>query len=159
MLTINDISIIPFKSQYAQDFARLNMQWLQKYFVVEPHDATLLASCEETIINKGGFIFFAQIDKKIVETFALLKIEKAIYELGKMAVDPDFQGRQIEQYLMTFCIEFAIGQKWEKLILYSNRILKNAIHIYEKYQFKEIELEENMPYQRSNIKMERLFYF
>jgi hypothetical protein len=32
--------------------------------------------------------------------------------------------------------------------------LKNAIHLYLKYNFEEISLEENCPYDRANIKME-----
>ncbi|GAA3508983.1 hypothetical protein GCM10022393_21230 [Aquimarina addita] len=148
------IAIIPFEPQYAQDFADLNIAWLEKYFFVEPHDVLLLEQCEKTIINKGGYIFFAKIDTTIVGTFSLIKKSENIYELGKMAVSPEFQGHKIGQQLMTFCIDFAEKQQWKKLILYSNRILKNAIHIYKKNGFVEIELENDSPYQRSNIKME-----
>ena len=37
---------------------------------------------------------------------------------------------------------------------YELNILENAIYIYRKYGFIEIPVEENSPYQRSNIKME-----
>lgn len=157
MLENKDISIIPFDPKYAKDFADLNVAWLEKYFVVEPHDVELLERCEETIINKGGFIFFAKKGNQIAGTFSLIKIEDGIYELGKMAVSPEFQGLRIGQKLMQFCIDFATDQKWSKLILYSNKILENAIHIYRKYGFKEIELEKESPYLRSNIKMELVF--
>ncbi len=147
-------TIISFESKYAKDFANLNIEWLEKYFVVEPHDADLLEQCEETIINKGGYIFFAKVDAEIAGTFSLIKIEDGVYELGKMAVSPMFQGQKIGQQLLQFCVEFSKDQNWEKLILYSNRILENAIYIYSKYGFKEIPMEENPPYQRSNIKMD-----
>ena len=42
----------------------------------------------------------------------------------------------------------------KKIILYSNKKLKNAIHLYLKYNFIEIALEDNCPYVRANIKME-----
>ena len=71
-----------------------------------------------------------------------------------MAVSPEFQGQKIGQQLMQFCIDFAKEQGWIKLQLYSNRILENALYIYEKYGFREIRMEENPPYERSNIKME-----
>ncbi len=151
---IQNIEIIPFDQKYAQDFANLNIEWLEKYFVVEPHDVDLLKRCKETIINKGGYIFFARSGAEIAGTFSLIKIEEGIYELGKMAVSPKFQGQRIGQQLMTFCLQFSRDQNWSKLILYSNRILENAIHIYKKYGFIEIELEKNAPYLRSNIKME-----
>ncbi|WP_299256064.1 GNAT family N-acetyltransferase [uncultured Aquimarina sp.] len=154
MNSIKQIEIIPFDPKYAKDFADLNVEWLEKYFVVEEHDVGLLERCEETIINTGGYIFFAKSGDEIAGTFSLIKIEEGIYELGKMAVSPKFQGQRIGQQLVSFCLNFAKDQHWVKLILYSNRILKNAIHIYRKYGFVEIELEKNSPYLRSNIKME-----
>ncbi|WP_299243916.1 GNAT family N-acetyltransferase [uncultured Aquimarina sp.] len=154
MNSIEQIKIIPFDPKYAKDFADLNVEWLEKYFVVEPHDIDLLERCEETIINKGGHIFFAKSEDEIAGTFSLIKIEEGIYELGKMAVSPKFQGQRIGQRLMSFCLDFAQDQQWTKLILYSNKILENAIHIYRKYGFVEIDLEKDSPYLRSNIKME-----
>jgi len=154
MKMTNYPNIIPFDPKYAKDFARLNVTWLEKHFVVEPLDKELLEKCQDTIINKGGHIFFAKIDGEIAGTFSLIKIENSIYELGKMAVSPKFQGQKIGQQLISFCIEFAKDQGWKKLLLYSNRILENAIHIYRKYGFQEIPMEKNPIYKRSNIKME-----
>ncbi|GAA0716949.1 hypothetical protein GCM10009430_13200 [Aquimarina litoralis] len=151
---MKEVTIIPFDPKYAKDFADLNVAWLEKYFVVEPHDVELLEKCEETIINNGGHIFFAKVGSEISGTFSLIKNQKGIYELGKMAVSPEFQGQKIGQQLLTFCIDFAKKQHWTKLILYSNTKLENAIYIYKKYGFTEIELEKDSPYLRSNIKME-----
>lgn len=151
---MKEVTIIPFDPKYAKDFADLNVAWLEKYFVVEPHDVELLERCEATIINNEGHIFFAKISSEIAGTFSLIKNQEGIYELGKMAVSPEFQGRKIGQQLLTFCIDFAKKQHWTKLILYSNTKLENAIYIYKKYGFVEIELEKDSPYLRSNIKME-----
>ncbi len=154
MTTLQNTSIIPFDPKYAQDFANLNIEWLEKYFVVEPLDVELLQNCEETIINKGGYIFFAKVGDEIAGTFSLIKADDDVYELGKMAVSPKFQGQKIGQQLIQFCIDFSKDQHWKKILLYSNRILENAIYIYKKYGFKEIPIEENPLYKRSNIKME-----
>ncbi|MEK6151863.1 GNAT family N-acetyltransferase [Flavobacteriaceae bacterium 3-367] len=151
---MKNVEIIPFESRYAKDFARLNVEWLEKYFEVEPHDAELLEACEENIIAPGGHIFFARVGQEIAGTFSLIRAGENIYELGKMAVSPKFQGHKIGQGLMQFCIDFSREQQWEKLILYSNTFLENAIYIYRKYGFREIVSEENPPYERSNIKME-----
>ncbi len=151
---IMEARIIPFDPKYAKDFARLNVAWLEKYFVVEPLDKELLEQCEETIIKKGGYIFFAKVEEEIAGTFSLIKIEDKVYELGKMAVSPKFQGQKIGQQLLNFCIDFAREQDWKKLVLYSNRILESAIYIYQKFGFNEIPIEENPLYKRSNIKME-----
>ena len=94
------MEIIPFESKYANDFKRLNEAWLELYFVVEPYDSELLSRCEESIIKPGGFIFFVRIDEQILGTAAFIYKSKGIYELGKMAIDPAFQGLKLGQKLM-----------------------------------------------------------
>ena len=148
------LDIVPFKPNMAKAFKELNLDWLEAFFSVEPHDLELLDHCEESIINKGGFIFFAKIGENVVGTFALLKIDSGIYELGKMAVDRSFRGQKIGQQLLAFCIRYAEKHHWKKLVLYSSTKLSDAIHIYEKYGFIEVPLEVGNPYLRSDIKME-----
>jgi len=147
-----NIEIVHFKKKYSQMFHDLNIEWLQKHFYVEEHDKEVLENAEKYIIHNGGYIFFALVAGKIVGTVALIN-ESQGFELSKMAVCSDFQGLKIGQHLMQFCIDFAKGKKWDKLLLYSNTILKNAIYIYKKYGFEEVKLEKGSPYKRSNIKM------
>ena len=148
------MEIIPFEPQYALDFQLLNEAWLKKYFVVEPYDSELLSRCEEVIIKPGGFIFFVKLEDQIIGTAAFIYKSKGIYELGKMAVKPNYQGNKIGQQLMQYCIDFAIKNKFDALVIYSNTLLENAIYIYRKYGFIEIPVEEKSPYRRCNIKME-----
>ncbi len=148
------LQIIPFQSTYADRFKALNIAWLERYFAVEPKDELLLGNCEESIINQGGYIFFAEWNNEIVGCFSFIKMEEGIYELGKMAVDERYQGLKIGQSLLSYGIEFAKEQRWTSILLYSSRKLTNALHIYQKFGFKEIELEKNNPYSRGDIKME-----
>ncbi len=150
------LRIIPFKSQYSTRFKELNVEWLEKYFSVEPKDTQLLDDCETNIIDKGGFIYFAQYNNEITGCFALLKLDVGEYELGKMAVEAKFQGLKIGQALLSFAIDFAKQNSWSKLVLYSNTKLEDAIYIYKKFGFKEVPIEKNLPYARSDIKMELL---
>ncbi|MDY7393943.1 GNAT family N-acetyltransferase [Aureibaculum sp. 2210JD6-5] len=147
-----EIKIVPYSDKYASKFKDLNIAWLKKYFYVEAHDKEVLENAKDYIINKGGFIFFALVNNKVAGTVALMN-EKEGFELSKMAVVPEFQGHKIGQQLLQYCIDFAKQKDWEKLIIYSSTILENAIYIYRKYGFKEVELEKDSPYQRSNIKM------
>lgn len=151
------INIIPFEKQYAKNFYNLNIEWLKTYFYVEPFDEEVLNKPEFYIIDKGGFIFFAQLDDIIVGTVALMPTkEPLVFELTKMAVSPNHRGYKIGQHLMQHCIDFAKEHQFKMLMLYSNTILENAIYIYRKFGFIEIPVEENSPYKRSNIKMELL---
>ncbi len=135
-------------------FRDLNLEWLEHYFYVEPHDRDLLESCEEMIIDKGGFIFFYKNEERILGTFALMQLSPDVFELGKMAVSADSRGMGIGQKMMKFCISFSKNKKWSKLLLYSNTKLDNSIYIYKKFGFDEVPIEKDNPYARSNIKMQ-----
>ena len=148
------MKIIHYNPVLDKYFRDLNLSWLEKYFYVETMDAELLENCERSIIDKGGYIFFAEIDSEIVGCYSMIKLKDSIYELGKMAVDQAYQGQKIGQKLMLHGIAFAKSQNWKELILYSNTILEPAIYIYKKFGFREVALEKDTPYARSNIKMQ-----
>jgi ribosomal protein S18 acetylase RimI-like enzyme len=70
-----------------------------------------------------------------------------------MAVSENHQGKNIGNQMLEFCLSKARQLKMQKVILFSNTILQPAIHLYRKYGFREVPLE-NSEYKRSNIKME-----
>ena len=149
------MKIVPYKNQYVKAFYDLNIEWLKTFFYVEPYDEAVLSNPETYIINKGGHIFFAKLKNTVVGTVALMPYKDTNYfELTKMAVNPKYRGLKIGQHLMQYCIDFAKSTGITKVILYSNTKLENAIYIYRKYGFIEVDLEPNSPYKRSNIKME-----
>lgn len=152
LLIESTINIIPFKEEYATHFYELNADWLRKYFYIEPYDEMVLSNPKKYIIDNGGFIFFAEYKNEIVGVVSLIN-QKTFYELSKMAVSPNYQGLKIGQKLMDFTINFAKEKGWESITLYSHRSLEAAIHLYKKVGFKEIDLEENSHYERSDIKM------
>jgi ribosomal protein S18 acetylase RimI-like enzyme len=148
------IKIVDYKNEYAKHFYDLNIEWLRTYFYVEPFDEEVLSQPNKYIIDKGGFIFFALKEYKVVGTVALMPTnENGILELTKMAVLPEERGQKIGQQLMQHCIDFAKSKNLKALLLYSNTKLENAIYMYRKYGFKELQLEPNSPYKRSDIKM------
>lgn len=146
------INIIPFDPQYSNRFYDLNVEWLKKYFYVEPYDKKVLSNPQEYIIDNGGYIFFAKLDDKVVGTVALIN-QSTFFELSKMAVSPKYQGLKIGQQLMNHCIDFAKQQDWKSITLYSHRSLGPAINLYKKVGFVEVELEKDSHYERSDIKM------
>ena len=151
----NSVVIISFSPAYKEAIKILNLEWLQKHFRVEPKDKRVLSDPQGQIIDKGGMIFYAKYKDEIVGTVSLLKIDNTTFELSKMAVTNEVQGLGIGKKLMLHCLAVAEAKKIEKLILYSNRKLLSAIHLYEKYGFAEIPLEDGV-YERADIKMERI---
>ena len=137
------------------EFYNLNIEWLETYFYVEDHDKKVLNNPKKYIIDKGGVILFVLLDNAVIGTVALMPtLSKDIYELTKMAIKPNLRGKKIGQKLMTKVLKLAKVKKINKLILYSNSKLINAIHLYKKFNFKEIDVDKYSPYERANIKME-----
>jgi ribosomal protein S18 acetylase RimI-like enzyme len=153
----NTVEIIPFSTALKEPIKTLNLEWLKKYFKVEPKDEIVLSDPQGQIIDKGGMIFYAKYNDAIVGTVSLMKIDSTTYELSKMAVTDGIQGLGVGKKLMLHCLAVAEAKGIEKLILYSNRRLLPAIHLYEKFGFVEVPLEGGV-YERADIKMERIMH-
>lgn len=148
------MEMIPYDASLAKYFKSLNIAWLQKYFVVEPIDEEMLSHPDAYILKEGGYIYFAKLNEAIVGCFALIKIDKETFELSKMAVAENYQGKKIGNKMLEFCIQESVKLNAKKLILFSNTLLQPAIHLYKKYGFVEVPIG-NVAYKRANIKMEK----
>jgi len=148
-----DITYSTFKKEYAEDFKRLNLEWIEKYFEVENHDLEQLSNPREYIIEKGGEILYIMYENAVVGVCALVRTRENEFELAKMAVSPGFQGKQIGYKLGLYTIETARSMGAKKIWLESNRILGPAISLYKKLGFYEVPLTVT-PYLRADIKME-----
>jgi DNA-binding MarR family transcriptional regulator/GNAT superfamily N-acetyltransferase len=147
------VEIIDYTPQYADDFRRLNHEWITKYFKLEAADNAALDHPQSYILDKGGYIFVAQYKGETVGVVALLKMSDGGYELGKMAVSSAAQGKSIGYLLGKHAIEHAKSLKATRVFLESNTILKPAISLYNKLGFKKI-VGGQSPYERANIQME-----
>lgn len=147
-----EIKIVEFQPEYREDFKNLNVEWLEKYFVVEEHDLEQLHNPEE-IVENGGHIYFANEDGVNLGTATLIKEGDTEFKLAKMAVTEAAKGKGIGNLLMEHCISEAQKLGAKKIILLSNRSLTPAITLYKKYGFAEVPISNN-PYARGNIKME-----
>jgi N-acetylglutamate synthase-like GNAT family acetyltransferase len=147
------LKIIPLGKTNKSHLKRLNVAWLETYFFVEPNDLVQLENPEREIIDKGGYIFFAEFNGQIVGTVSLLKKDYFTYELGKMAVYENCQGHGIGKQLLLHTITHAKTIEATKLILFTNSILKSAISLYQKHGFEQVDLGDSV-YKRSDVKME-----
>jgi GNAT superfamily N-acetyltransferase len=148
-----ELTFLDYKPAYQPWFEKLNKAWLEEYFVVEPFDKWVLEQPDEAIIKQGGKIYFATSGSAIVGTVALRFIEDGVYELTKMSVDKTYQGGGAGQFLCKAAIDKARELGARRLVLWSNRVLENAIHIYRKLGFTEIPVLAGT-YGRADIMME-----
>jgi GNAT superfamily N-acetyltransferase len=147
------MEIIDYHPELANHFDAINRAWIKAHFTVEPIDHDVLTHPEERIIQPGGAILFARIENEIVGTVALMKHGEETIELTKMGVYEAARNKGIGKILLQAAIQKARNMGFKRLILYSNRKLENAIHLYGKYGFTEFT-EQNTHYVRCDIMME-----
>jgi GNAT superfamily N-acetyltransferase len=148
--------IYTFRKELAAHFLAINQQWIEAHFCMEPFDWEQLKNPSENIVEKGGQVWFAAWQGKIVGTVAVKPIEDGTYELIKMGVLPEAQGKKVGQLLAESAITWAKSQGAQKIVLYSNTKLAPAIGLYLKIGFRETPIEAGK-YARCDIKMEMEF--
>ena len=90
--------IIAFEPRYAADFKRLNLEWLERHFRVEPIDVQVL-SLPQDLLDSGGVIWLARQGDEIIGCCALIAKGDGAYELSKMAVTAAARGRGVGRRL------------------------------------------------------------
>ncbi|WP_194976011.1 GNAT family N-acetyltransferase [Aquiflexum lacus] len=150
---MSSLKIIEYSPELQQYFEKINKQWVEQYFTLEPIDLAQLKNPKETILDKGGAILFAKEGEKIIGTVGLSKVEDGVFEMIKMGVSPEAQGKKVGQLLGQAILEKAKELGAHKVILYSNSKLVAALHLYKKLGFKEL-VPECGKYNRCDVKME-----
>lgn len=149
------LQVVTYEPQYKQDFVQLNKQWIETYFRLEQSDLDTFEHIDDCIIGRGGQIFLAVDDSGQVVGCCALKPhpESDIYELAKMAVSPEAQGRGIGYALGEALLKYARQHDIKRIFLEGNTQLKASISLYRKLGFKEIPLK-GKAYERCDILME-----
>jgi ribosomal protein S18 acetylase RimI-like enzyme len=140
-LSASALRIIDFDLRWSEDFARLNLEWLQRWFAVEPIDQEVLADPETHILATGGRILFAILtsddgSERAVGTVALKHEGKGVYELTKMAVEPGHRGAGIGRRLMEGALDTFRALDGRELFLESSTKLGPALALYESVGFR-----------------------
>ena len=131
------VEIIDYKPQFKRYFKSLNLEWLRECFSVEEADRRLLSDPHGKIIKSGGFILFARLEGKIVGTAALIRHDRKLFELTKMAVTKEARGRQVGRKLTLAAIERAKNSGAKRLVLLTSRELTAACNLYRSLGFVE----------------------
>ena len=136
------IRIVGWDPRHAAAFRDLNLEWLERYFVVEPVDREVLDNPQRLIIDAGGEILFA-VDGEggVLGTCALLRVNDDEVELTKMAVTSARQGAGIGRRLIDAAIECFRQMPGDTLFLEINSSLVAAVTLYRSVGF---ELEDGI---------------
>jgi ribosomal protein S18 acetylase RimI-like enzyme len=146
--------VVPYREEFRAAFERLNREWIETYFVVEPADRKILGDPRGEILDRGGQVFFVLERNEVKGTCAVLWHSPEECEIAKMAVAPGARGRGLGDLLMEACVAFARQTGSRRLVIVSNTRLEAAIRLYRKHGFVQVPLAADRRYQRANIRLE-----
>ena len=134
------VTIELYSPKYKDDFIRLNKEWIERYFRLEPSDLKIFNDPEGEILKDGGQIFFAIKDGKAVGCCALENdTDTGQYKLVKMAVSTEERGNGIGTLLGHAMIDYAKEHGIKSILLEGNTTLTASMNLYRSLGFKEVE--------------------
>lgn len=147
------MGIIPYEKKYEPAFIALNTAWVEKFFVMEQEDLDILCHVTD-LLQSGAMIFFAVEDEEVLAVCMVVPFGDNVWEMCKMAAREDRQGSGAGSAVFQACMDYAVSHGAEKLTLISNHILKPALHIYEKFGFRQVPLCRGDEYERADVQYE-----
>lgn len=148
------MQIVSYDKKYEADFKRLNYGWLDRFFEREEADKEVLENVDK-YVGGGSLIYFALDGDVVVATCMVMPYGDGEWEIMKLATDPDFGGKGAGSAVFKACMDACIERGAKKIKIISNTRLKPALHIYEKFGFKEVPLDDELHgYARADIQFE-----
>lgn len=147
------LRVVDFAPRFAKAFREINLAWIERHFGVEESDRRQLDHPQVEILDRGGHILVAVEGRTPLGVVALVPHGEGCFELAKMGVAPDAQGRGIGETLLRAAIERARASGAERVYLESNTSLESAIRLYRRLGFNVVDGGAS-PYCRCNIQME-----
>ena len=138
-------------------FDRINREWITQMFHLESIDESVIGHPQRNIIDKGGFIWFAEHPNfGIVGTCALMKKGEGVFELTKMGVVSEARGLKVGEGLLQHVLSLAPAIAFNTLFLLTNKKCESAIHLYEKNGFvhcEDVMQQFGCAYERCDVAM------
>jgi ribosomal protein S18 acetylase RimI-like enzyme len=148
-----NVEIDSFRSEYAQRFAELNREWLERYHLMEPSEEEQLADPQKYFLHGGGQIFVALQNGRVIGTCAVMPHGEDEVELAKLTVAPECRGQGIARRLVEQCIQYARERAVRRVMLMSNSQLQAALRLYESLGFQHCPVPEVRKYQVADVCM------
>ncbi len=147
------MKIIQFEEKYRQDFIDFNTDWIVSNFgSLEEHDIETFEKIDEEI-KADAMIFFAVENEIALATCMAKPMEEKTWEICKLGSNKKVPHKGAGSAVFEAAMNWALNHGAEKLFILSNSQLKPALHIYRKYGFEEIKLD-NYEYVRGDIAFE-----
>lgn len=147
------MKVIPFVEKYRQDFIDINTNWIVSNFgALEEHDIESFKSIDEQM-RAGAMIFFAVENDTVLAACMAAPMEGGTWEICKLGANKNVPHKGAGSAVFETSMKWALSHGAERLFIVTNTKLKAALHIYEKYGFKEVKLTD-YGYARGDIAFE-----
>ncbi|MBD5558897.1 MAG: GNAT family N-acetyltransferase [Clostridia bacterium] len=107
----------------------------------------------EADLESGAMIFFALEDGAVMATCMAKPLGGGTWELCKLAADKRLPHRGAGSAVFAAAMNWAVEHGAARLFILSNSRLTAAVHIYEKFGFREVKLDD-YGYDRGDIAFE-----
>jgi ribosomal protein S18 acetylase RimI-like enzyme len=133
--------IVTYRAELRAAFERLNREFLESRWTLEPNDVRLLRDPFRAFVSTGGEVFFLLEGGEALGTCALRRegvdlSGAPLFELCKMAVAPTSRGKGYGDLLVAAAVEAARARGARQVFLLTHSTLSPAIALYEKHGFR-----------------------
>ncbi|MCQ4636444.1 GNAT family N-acetyltransferase [Anaerovorax odorimutans] len=149
------MKIIKYDSKYKDKFIEYNKDWIIDNFgTLEKEDEETFENIEKELEN-GAMVYFSIENDEVLATCMSKPMQYDTWEICKLASNKHRDHKGSGSAVFEASMNWAIEHGAKKLLLFSNRRLKPAIHIYEKFGFKELNIDD-YGYTRGDIAFEKI---
>lgn len=148
------MELIEYDAKYKDDFIQFNKDWIIDNFgFLEKEDIETFEKIDEELAD-GAMIYFAVENGVALATCMAKPMGNDTWEICKLASNKQKTHTGCGSAVFGAAVQWAVSHGAKRLFLLSNSKLKPALHIYEKYGFHEIKLD-NYEYVRGDIAFEK----
>ena len=136
--TIFEMDIVKFEEKYRKYFIQFNTDWiLDNFGTLEPKDSESFSSIDVDLRN-GAMIFFAGDEGDVLATCMAKPLDDdGTWEICKLGSNKHLPHKGAGSAVFEASMNWAIQHQAKRLFILSNSSLTPALHIYEKYGFRE----------------------
>ena len=140
------IQILDYKPSLKRYFYDLAAPWLLSVLKgrLEEEDNFTLKNPDQAYLEKGGFVFYALCNKRVVGVVALKRLDEQSFEFAKLFIDPSFRNLGIATKLVYRCISRCKENEAKQLWLQTTMAMPEAHKLYYSLGFKDREAPKQM---------------
>ena len=148
------VAIRSFRPGDEAAFRDINLEWIERFFVVEQKDRDVLGNPKKYILDPGGAILLAVDGDTPLGVVALMVMGEGSVELAKMGVRPEAQGKGAGRLLVAGAVAKAREMGMRRVYIETNSKLAPALKLYHDAGFQPVRETIPSPYARADVQLE-----